>query len=134
MTVDGRLIFRPYIARVRGEVLRRTNIMRAIARTVGGPSDRVLRKFYMQAVLSCINYGAPCLITTAQNAALSRDAGRPTLDKNRVIVGRGTHLQRGGKGYSAVYWAPGDATQKRGGEAVTRLCEPGPPVGPRNIS
>lgn len=54
--------------------------MRALSKTPGGASSRVLRLFYVQAVRACLDYAAPCLLTVtphalvplevAQNAAL----------------------------------------------------------------
>ncbi|XP_050703665.1 uncharacterized protein LOC126989142 [Eriocheir sinensis] len=91
VTVDSSLSFGPHIARVRDEVRRRTNVMRALARTAGGSGDRVLRTFYIQGVRSCIDYGTPCLLTvgpaalrpleTAQNAALRVIVGAPMWTK-----------------------------------------------------
>ncbi len=57
MTLDARLSFRPYVTCVRGEVLRRTNVMRALTRLAGGASERVLRRINIQAVRSSLDYG-----------------------------------------------------------------------------
>ncbi|XP_050739898.1 uncharacterized protein LOC127009964 [Eriocheir sinensis] len=91
MTIDSRLSFVPYIASLRARVKSRTNIMRALARTEGGASGRVLRRFYVQAVRSCVDYGSPCLLTVstaaleplevAQNAALRHILGAPRWTK-----------------------------------------------------
>ncbi|XP_050691579.1 uncharacterized protein LOC126983125 [Eriocheir sinensis] len=91
VTVDSSLSFGPHIARVRDEVRRRTNVMRALARTAGVAGNRVLRTFYVQDVRSCIDYGTPCLLTvgpvalrpleTAQNAALRVIVGAPMWTK-----------------------------------------------------
>ncbi|XP_050712690.1 uncharacterized protein LOC126996360 [Eriocheir sinensis] len=97
VTVDSSLSFGPHIARVRDEVRRRTNVMRALTRTAGGSGDRVLRTFYIQGVRSCIDYGTPCLLTvgpaalrpleTAQNAALRVIIGAP-CGRNACASGR----------------------------------------------
>ncbi|XP_050704461.1 uncharacterized protein LOC126989883 [Eriocheir sinensis] len=91
MTIDSRLSFVPYIASLSARVKSRTNIMRALARTEGGASGRVLRRFYVQAVRSCVDYGSPCLLTVstaaleplevAQNAALRHILGAPRWTK-----------------------------------------------------
>ncbi|XP_050710063.1 uncharacterized protein LOC126994835 [Eriocheir sinensis] len=80
VTLDSRLSFAPYLNHLRQAMVTRTNIMRSLARTAGGASDRVLRLFYLQAVRACVDYGTPCLMTvdpaalqpleTAQNAAI----------------------------------------------------------------
>ncbi|XP_050706457.1 uncharacterized protein LOC126991839 [Eriocheir sinensis] len=91
VTLDSRLSFTPYVNRLRQTVATRTNIMRALARTAGGASDRVLRLFYLQAVRACVDYGTPCLMTvnpaalrpleTAQNAAIRTIVGAPRWAK-----------------------------------------------------
>ncbi|XP_050706452.1 uncharacterized protein LOC126991834 [Eriocheir sinensis] len=87
VTLNSRLSFAPYVNHLRQTVATRTNIMRALARTAGGASDRVLRLVYLQAVRACVDYGTPCLMTvdpaalhpleTAQNAAIRTIVGAP---------------------------------------------------------
>lgn len=91
MLIDSRLTFIPYIASIERGVKYRTNVMRGLAKTSGGTSDRVLRSFYVHAVRSCVDYGTPCLMAaapatlqpleTAQHSALRVILGAPLWTK-----------------------------------------------------
>lgn len=89
--LDSRLTFAPYVTALKERVRTRTHVMRALTRVEGGASDRVLRLFYVQAVRSCVDYAAPCLMTlpaealqpleVAQHAALRLVASAPVWTK-----------------------------------------------------
>ncbi|XP_050704226.1 uncharacterized protein LOC126989660 [Eriocheir sinensis] len=119
VTIDSRLSFGPYVNQLSQTVVTRTNIMRALARTAGGASDRVLRLFYLQAVRACVDYRTPCLMTvdpaalrpleTAQNAAIRTILGAPRWTKCLCMRVN----QRGSISSPSATWATVAATKLR---------------------
>ena len=85
--LDAHLRFNKHIAAIKDRTRARLRIMRAMAGLHEGASYPVLRIFYIQAIRSVIEYGAPCLAATTpasiqvleklQNHALRIIVGAP---------------------------------------------------------
>lgn len=69
--MDPHLTFKNHVAATAGKAKARLNIMRAITGLERGANYQVLRTYYIQAVRSVIEYGAPCLSTASTTAITS---------------------------------------------------------------
>ncbi|KAK8372172.1 hypothetical protein O3P69_011867 [Scylla paramamosain] len=69
--MDPHLTFKSHVAATAGKAKARLNIMRAITGLKRGANYQVLRTYYIQAVRSVIEYGAPCLSTASTTAITS---------------------------------------------------------------
>ncbi|XP_045110151.1 uncharacterized protein LOC123503805 [Portunus trituberculatus] len=89
--LDAKLNFRAYTESLKERANARIRVMRKITGTNGGAAPEILRLYYLQAIRSVIEYGAPCLaltssynlyaLETLQNKALRIITGAPRWTK-----------------------------------------------------
>lgn len=142
VTLDSWLSFALYVTHLRRDVETCTNVLRALARTASGASDRVLRFFYLQAVSTCVDYGAPCLMTvapaalqpleTAQNAAIPVILGALRWTKCICLW---TEARLSSVAVRVTQLSVGHLATvlRRRGSEPTGLCRAGPLTGPSPV-